>query len=505
MVSENSGVPDNFGAQVKSALFWRSGSQIVAQIIAWSSTLIVIRLLSPSDYGLFALTQVVLALLTAFAGYGFARSLVQADSVTPKMIRQTLGLLILLNGGMAVAQYIAAPYIASYYGQPMVADLLRLQTLIFLANPFALVSEVLLSRDLRFRPQAIVNLGTAILGAVAALAMALAGFGVWTLVITPILSFWARAIGLALVVRLKPIPSFDFRGTGDMVTFGMTLLGSHLLIAIQTQSDIFLSGRKFDTHAIGLYSEALFLVQIFINKFIPPLNDVAFPAYARIQGDTAATRWAFMKSLRLIFLVAAPIFLGLAATAKPLILTLFGPKWGEMAPYVAILGLIMPFLTFQALIGPLNNALGRPDINMKCSLLGVILFPACVLVGLNDQVIAGLQSLLKTDGKMIGVVCAWFVSAPLIAWFGASRTRAILHFSYSELLQAVRPGLVPAFLMGAMVYGLGRILPPLPAPVTLGLLVTVGAALYSGLLWLLHRSAVDEIIGMVRKKKAATQ
>lgn len=490
---------------MKSALFWRSGSQIVAQIIAWSSTLIVIRLLSPSDYGLFALTQVVLALLTAFAGYGFARSLVQADSVTPKMIRQTLGLLILLNGGMAIAQYIAAPYIADYYGQPMVADLLRVQTLIFLANPFALVSEVLLSRDLRFRPQAFVNLGTAILGALAALAMAIAGFGVWTLVITPILSFWARAIGLALVVRLKPVPSFDFRDTGDMVKFGMTLLGSHLLIAVQTQSDIFLSGRKFDTHAIGLYSEALFLVQIFINKFIPPLNDVAFPAYSRIQGDIAATRWAFMKSLRLIFLVAAPIFLGLAATAKPLILTLFGSKWGEMAPYVAILGLIMPFLTFQALIGPLNNALGRPDINMKCSLLGVVIFPACVLIGLNDQVIATLQSWFHTDGQMIGVVCAWFVSAPLLALFGAAMTRSILHFSISELTNAVRPGLVPAIMMALLVTIVSRFLPSLPAPVTLALLVVLGALLYISLLWLLHRNAVDEIMAMVKRKKAAPQ
>ena len=505
MVSENGGVPNNFGAQVKSALFWRSGSQIVAQLIAWSSTLIVIRLLSPSDYGLFALTQVVLALLTAFAGYGFARSLVQAGSVTPKMIRQTLGMLILLNGGMAIVQYIAAPYIASYYGQPMVADLLRVQTLIFLANPFALVSEVLLSRDMRFRPQAIVNLSSAILGAVAALIMAATGFGVWTLVIAPVIGFWVRAIGLALSVRLTPIPSFDFRGTGDMIKFGVTLLGSHLLIAVQTQSDIFLSGRKFDTHAIGLYSEALFLVQIFINKFIPPLNDVAFPAYSRIQGDSVAMRWAFMKSLRLIFLVAAPIFLGLAATAKPLILTLFGPKWGEMAPYVAILGLVMPFLTFQALIGPLNNALGRPDINMKCSLLGVIIFPLCVWVGLNDQIIATLQSWLHTDGKMIGVVCAWLIASPLIALYGAKLTRAILHFSMTDLANAVRPGLVPASVMAIVVYSIGLVLPPLPAPVTLALLVVVGALLYSGLLWLLHRGAVDEIIGMVRKKKATAE
>lgn len=176
-----------------------------------------------------------------------------------------------------------------------------------------------------------------------------------------------------------------------------------------------------------------------------------------------------------------------------------------MAPYVAILGLIMPFLTFQALIGPLNNALGRPDINMKCSLLGVVIFPACVLIGLNDQVIATLQSWLHTDGQMIGVVCAWFVSAPLLALFGAAMTRSILHFSIGELTNAVRPGLVPAIMMALLVTIVSRFLPSLPAPVTLALLVVLGALLYISLLWLLHRNAVDEIMAMVKRKKAAPQ
>lgn len=503
MTHEAVELPDEFGSQVKSALFWRSGSQIVSQIIAWGSTLIVIRLLSPADYGLFAMTQVVLAFLTSMAGYGFARSLIQADTVTPKMIRQVLGLLIVLNGSMAIIQYFAAPFMAAYYKQPQIADLLRVQLLIFCANPFMIVSEVLLSREMKFRPQAVVNLCSAIAGAVVALSCAVAGFGVWTLVFAPIAGFWTRALGLSIGARLIPIPSFDFRGTGDIMKFGLVLLSSHIMIMLQSQSDIFFAARKFDAHAIGLYSEALFLVQIFINKFIPALNDVAFPAYSQIQSNPTATRWAFLKSLRLIFLVCSPIFLGLAATSQPLVLTLFGQQWGEMAPYVTILAIAMPFMAFQVLLAPLNNALGRPDLSAKSNIVGLLVFPACVLIGLTDPVIAALQQLLHTDGAMIGVVCAWLISCPLLALYNAWLTQTIVGFDFGDVGKALGVGLLPAAAMAACVFGISRILPPLPAPVALTILIACGVVLYAGFLWFFQRQAIDEIIDMVRKKKRA--
>src|SRR3546814_19582021 len=76
-VGANEESAEAFGSRVRSAVIWRSGSQILAQIITWASTLLVIRLLDPSDYGLFAMTQVVLSFLAFLNGWGFARALVQ--------------------------------------------------------------------------------------------------------------------------------------------------------------------------------------------------------------------------------------------------------------------------------------------------------------------------------------------------------------------------------------------------------------------------------------------
>ena len=144
------------GASVRRAVMWRSGSQIVAQAVAWGSTLAVVRILDPSDYGLFAMTQVVLAFLSFLNGYGFASSLVQDREIDERKVRQAFGMLILVNGAIALIQLALAPLAAAWYRQPMVTDLLRVQALIYLATPFIALPEVMLTRELDFRRPALV-------------------------------------------------------------------------------------------------------------------------------------------------------------------------------------------------------------------------------------------------------------------------------------------------------------------------------------------------------------
>ena len=129
-----------FAGEVRRAIFWRSGSQIAAQIISWSSTLIVMRLLAPADYGLFAMSLVMLSFLTFLNGYGFASALIQERDLTRQRIREAFGLLLTANAVIATLQWFAAPLVAAYYGQPIVIDMLRVQTLIYLSTPFIALS-----------------------------------------------------------------------------------------------------------------------------------------------------------------------------------------------------------------------------------------------------------------------------------------------------------------------------------------------------------------------------
>src|SRR6185436_15096618 len=115
---------------------------------------------------------------------------------------------------------------------------------------------------------------------------------------------------------------------------------------------IFIGGHSLDAHTLGLYTTALFLTQILAAKFVPPLNEVAFAAYSRIQARPDMIQHAFLKSVRLIMLAALPFYFGLAVTARPLVLTFLGAKWSEVVPLVPILALAMPLMTLQILFGP---------------------------------------------------------------------------------------------------------------------------------------------------------
>src|SRR4249919_106662 len=137
-----------FAERVKSGVIWRSGSQLLGQLIAWTATFLVIRLLNPTDYGLVAMTGVILTFLDLFNGWGFASSLVRDDKTDKQKIGQAFAMLILMNGGLGLAQWVAAPFAADYFHQPMVADLLRVQAIFYFANPFNALGHALLMRRL---------------------------------------------------------------------------------------------------------------------------------------------------------------------------------------------------------------------------------------------------------------------------------------------------------------------------------------------------------------------
>ena len=158
--------------QVRSAVIWRSGTQVFSQLVAWGSTFMVIRILSPSDYGLFAMTSVVLVLFGLLNGYGFANAAIAQRDGGKDQLRQLFGLLIVVNVALTLLQIALAPLVAQYYRQPVVADMLRVQALIYLTNPFQALGYAVLARAMDFRKQAQVNVISALLSAATALGCA---------------------------------------------------------------------------------------------------------------------------------------------------------------------------------------------------------------------------------------------------------------------------------------------------------------------------------------------
>lgn len=480
-----------FGARVKKAIFWRSGSQIISQILSWVVTLAVIRLLDPADYGLFAMTQVILNFATFLNGYGLVAALVQSETLELHRLRQAFTIMLLLNGSLALLQLAIAPLAADYYDQPMVAQLLRVQALLYLSTSFIAIPEAITARALDFRRPAFINLIAAIASAAMALVGALSGWGVWTLVFAPMTGFWVKALGYMLVTGFRPIPSFDFTGTRAMILYGASLLGSQLFWIIQSQSDIFIGGRVLTPHQLGLYAEALFLTQIFVSKFIPPLNEVAFPAYARMQKDVSRVAWSFCKAVRLLMLISCPIYLGMAVTAEPLVETLFGQKWLEMAPFVSILALAMPFMTLQVMFAPVSNALGRPGTTARIAAIGAILMATAFLIGIQ--------------WGAIGLAWAWLGAFPILTIVTARLAGGPMGLRAIDLIRAAAPGLGCAILMAGVVLVIDRLLPPLAAPIRLAILVPAGGIAFLAALMLCARGTLMELVRLIVRRAPPVQ
>jgi O-antigen/teichoic acid export membrane protein len=479
--------PDGFSGRVRSAVFWRSGSQIASQIVTWTATLIVVRILDPHDYGLFAMSQVVLVALNFLNGHSFASSLIQQDDVSRQRIAQVFGLLILFNVVLAVAQFATAGLIADYFRQPIIKDMLHAQTLIYLITPFIALPTVLLARQLNFRSQAKADLAGAIAGAVTALSAAFAGWGVWTLVVAPIVQQCTRAVGLAIAAGRIPAPSFDFKGLRSIVTFGSALILCQFFWVVQSQSDILIAGRRFDPHHLGLYSEALFLTLIFTAKFIPPLNEVAFPAYTQLARQGGDVGRAFVAAVRMLMFVAMPTYLGLSVAAQPFVDTVMGPKWHEMVPLIAGLPLAMPFFALQIICSPTTNALGQPRIYVWSSVAGAILMPTAFLIGSQW----GAQ----------GLVHAWQVAAPLLLLVTLALTLPAIRVSWGEIARAIAPSVGGAMAMAVTVSLAKRQITGWPPFAELLLLVSLGITVYLGLMWRFARPTISALYLFATRKE----
>jgi O-antigen/teichoic acid export membrane protein len=363
--------------------------------------------------------------------------------------------------------------------------MLRVQALIYLTTPFIVLPTALLSREMDFRHQARANIAASIASATTALTGALAGWGVWTLVAAPMVLFSVRGAILTWSARALVRPSFDFRGAGTLARYGGVMAVSQLFWFLQSQADVFIAGRDFSAHRLVIYTTALFLTQIFVAKVVPPLNEVAFSAYARIQHDADIAARAFVRAAGIVMLVALPFYLGLAATAEPLVLTVLGPKWNEAVPVVRLLALAMPWMTLLVLYTPACDARGRPGIGVGNGAAGAAILSIGFLVGVHW----GPE----------GLAVAWIVAYPLYLLVASVRALPVIGARAAEVAGAVAPAMLAAVAMALAVIGVDRSLPPLAAPSRLALLVATAAAVYGGWLLLFARARLVEVARLMRR------
>jgi O-antigen/teichoic acid export membrane protein len=291
---------------------------------------------------------------------------------------------------------------------------------------------------------------------------------------------------MTIAARSLVWPSFNFRGAGKLARYGGIMAAGQLFWFGQSQADVFIAGRHFSAHMLGIYTTSLFLTQIFVSKFVPPLNEVAFSAYARIQHDTKAVATAFNRSVRIIMLAALPFYFGLAATAEPLVLTALGDKWREAVPVVHLLALAMPFMTLQVLLQPACDARGRPGIGVRNGAIGAAVLTIGFLIGV--------------PWGPTGLATAWICAYPIYLGISMWRSLPVIGTNLRAIADAVAPPLLAALVMALAVVLADHLLPPLAPLPRLAILVTTGGLVYGAWLLAFARPLVRELVAIIRKQ-----
>jgi len=473
-------------SQVIAGVGWVAGANFIGQLITWVITIVVMRLLSPADYGLLAMASVFVAFLAMMAAAGLGPAIVQAISIDDAKLRQLLGLITLLNVILCLLLFSAAPLIAGFFDEPRLMDVIRVLSFQFVITGFAVIPESLLGRALRFKARALVDLSANVAGGAVTLTLALLGYGVWSLVAGAMVTVSGKTVGLNLASPYLRWPTFSLKGARPLLAYGGNVTASRVLWFFYSQADMFIAGKLLGKEALGFYSVAMHLASLPVQKISGVLNQVAFPAFAQIQRDPEAISRHVLKAVRMLCFFSFPVLWGISSIAPELVRLVLGPKWELAILPLQILPAIMPFRMVSNFLPSAVDAVGRPDLTVKNLITASIVMPAAFLIGGQW----GIQ----------GLCLAWLIAFPLVFLTNLTRSLPAIHIGLAPFLMTMaRPALASAAMYGA-VLATGQLI----SAETAGLLrtvilVLVGGLTYATLALTTNRSGCQEVLQVVRR------
>lgn len=472
--------------EVLSGLRWSAGAKFGTQLISWASTIIVMRLLQPNDYGLMAMAGVFIALCLLLHEMGLGAAIIQAKTLTDTLLKQVFGIVLLLNGFLFVVLLVVSPFIATFFKEPRLTDIIPVLAIQFLIIAFGVIPNARLSRRMNFRAISIVGVVSTLIIAMTTLSLAWLGYGVWALVIGSLVGIVVRIAGLNIVDPFFKWPSFNFSGFADRAKFGGYTSLQGILWYVYSQADVFIVGKILGKTILGYYSVAMNLASLPMQKIGSILHQVGLPAYSQLQDDRKLAASYALKVSRAIAFVAFPVFFGISSVAPELVLLVIGEKWQPAILPLQLLSLVVPLRTLSISLGPAVSGMGRPDISVRNLAVACVLMPIAFLIGVRW----GLK----------GVSLAWIISYSLWFVFMLSQSLPVIGLSMRKFFWAI---LRPAFFSVAM-YGavyMGRLALDgwqVKAGYSFAILIAIGVTVYATCVLLFYRDACREVWALRR-------
>ena len=467
-----------FSKRILAGFGWTAGGRFLGQLVAWGVSIVVIRILSPDDYGLLAMATVLTGFVALFSELGLGWAVVHAREVDATTLRKVFGLIILVNGALTALAFGVAPLVASFFGEQRLTELIRVIAIQFLIVAPGVIPDAILQRELEFKRRSLVELSATIAGGAATLGLALAGFGVWALVYGSLLAITWRTVGINIVRPFLHLPSLRFTGLGKLFAFGGYVALSRVLLYLYLQADMVIGGRFLGKEQIGYYAVGMNLASLPMQRISVILNEVAFPAFARIQDERERVGQYLLRSIRMLSLFGFSVFWGIAAVAPEIVSVLLGDKWEPAILPLQLLALVMPVRMIGQLMPPTLQGVGEAKLVARNQLL------ACSVLTL--AFLAGVQF------GIVGLSGAWLIAFPVVFLANLRTWLPVLGLRAGQLLGAMAgPAIAGAgmFAIVAAVRAQGLV----GGPYRLLLFVLVGAVSYAALSLLVNRETLRDI------------
>ena len=473
----------NLKTSVLSSLFWKSlerggvsGVQFIVQII-------LARLLLPEDYGIIALIVVFIAISQTFVQSGLGTALIQKKEVTDEDYSSVFYLTLVVALVFYGILFLAAPFIAAFYNQPLITPVLRILGLTLFFGAVNTIQNAVIARNFQFRKLFISSLGAVLLSGVVGIAMAYTGCGVWALVGQQLTSIIALCGIMWFTVNWRPKLIFSVTRVRELFSFGWKLLVSGLIDTTYRNLSSLIIGKLYPASMLGYYTKGQEFPSALVSNINSSIQAVMFPAYAKNQENRPLVKQIMRRALITSSFLVFPAMAGLAAVAEPLITLLLTEKWLIAVPFLQIFCASYALWPIHTANLQAINALGRSDIFLRLEImkkvLGVSVLAVTIPIGIYAIALGSVVS---------GIIATLINSYP---------NKLLLGYSFTEQWKDLMPALILSLVMCGTAYSVLYL--GLSTWATLILQIVVGVVVYTGLAWVLGLESFTYVMNTVRE------
>lgn len=426
-----------------NSFVWRMGEGVIAEGMTFIVGMILARLLMPEEFGLVALTGLVLAVVNVFADCGLGQALIQkktADELdTNTVFFAGLALSVLLY----VCVFFMSPFFANIFHQSSISSLIRVSALMLLLSSYNSVQTAKISRALDFKKFFYVGIISSFVSGGVGVCMALSGMGVWALIAQRMSYTLMRTITLYRIVKWFPRLQFSIERFCSLFSYGINLMASGVIGMIFNQMKGFLIGVKYEPSDLSYYNRGESLPSILCNNINGTINQIMLPALSKLQDNPDAMKNGLRRSISLSSFILFPMMFGLVATSDNIITILFSEKWLCAVPFLRVISIGYCFQILSSANLMAVNAIGRSDISLKLEFVKKPIFLLLLLVGMYFGPLT-IAMAVAVNSIFAMIINAW-------------PNRKLINYSLMEQWKDLFPQFMIAIFMSVLVGILGML------------------------------------------------